>query len=256
MTPQAFARRVRADLQSRRWLRWHCSLIGTLTLLAAWACSHTLMRLGSDALWLRYGASFVVAYSVLMLLLYLWARWLLSRDEGGEWQVDGGELELGSRPSVDALAMRSGGGGDFGGAGGGGSFDEAGPLTDVAQGVGQVAGGTLEAAGAADEGVIVLVPLAVVIGVALALGAVLGFAVFGLFGVEVLLAVAVELAFASVGGALAYKAGAEGWLAAAWRRTFWPALASLACVVALGAAIDHWVPEARSLPQALRLLRG
>ena len=54
---------------------------------------------------------------------------------------------------------------------------------------------------------------------------------------------------------LAYKAGAEGWLSAAWRRTFWPAVATLACVVALGAAIDHWVPEARSLPHAVRLLR-
>jgi hypothetical protein len=255
VTPQAFARRVRADLQARRWLRWHCTLIGALTLLAAWACSHALMRLGSDALWLRYGLSFVVAYAVLMLLLYLWARWLLSRDEGGEWQIDGGEMDIAPRPSVDVPAMRSGGGGDFGGAGGGGSFDEAGPLPDVAEGVGQVASGTLEAAGTADEGVIVLVPLAVVIGVALALGAVLGFAVFGLFGVEVLLAVAVEVAFASLGGALAYKAGTEGWLAVAWRRTFWPALASMACVVALGAAIDHWMPEAHSLPQALRLLR-
>jgi hypothetical protein len=94
-----------------------------------------------------------------------------------------------------------------------------------------------------------------VIGVAVALGTVLGFAVFGLFGVEVLLAVAVEIALASVGGALAYKASAEGWLSAAWRRTFWPALATLACVVVVGAAIDHWLPQAQSLPQALRLLR-
>jgi hypothetical protein len=43
-------------------------------------------------------------------------------------------------------------------------------------------------------------------------------------------------------------------LMAAWRRTAWPAVATLACVVVLGAAIDHWLPEARSLPHALRLL--
>jgi hypothetical protein len=36
---------------------------------------------------------------------------------------------------------------------------------------------------------------------------------------------------------------------AAWRRTFLPALATLACVLVWGANIDHW------LPQALRLLR-
>jgi hypothetical protein len=90
MTPHRFAQRVRADLRARRWLRWHCSLIGLFTLLAGWACSHALMRLGTDALWVRYGASFAVAYGVLMLLLYLWARWLLSRDEADWLQIDGG----------------------------------------------------------------------------------------------------------------------------------------------------------------------
>ncbi len=151
--------------------------------------------------------------------------------------------------------MKSGGGGDFGGAGGGGSFDVPDLPAAATDGAGEAVGGAFEIAGAADEGAIVLIPIALVVGIALALGTVLGFAVFGLFGVEVLLAVAVEIAIASVGGAVAYKAGAEGWLAAAWRRTFWPALATLACVVALGAAIDHWLPQASSLPHALQLLR-
>lgn len=151
--------------------------------------------------------------------------------------------------------MQSGGGGDFGGAGGGGSFEVPEVPAAVSDGAGEAVGGALEIAGAADEGAIVLIPVALVIALALALGTVLGFAVFGLFGVEVLLAVAVEIALASVGGALAYKAGAEGWLNGAWQRTFWPAVATLACVVVLGAAIDHWLPEAQSLPHALRLLR-
>jgi hypothetical protein len=256
MTPQRFAQRVRHDLRARRWLRWHCMLIGLLTLLAGWACSHALMRLGSDALWLRYGASFAAAYGVLMLLLYLWARWLLSRDEGDGLQVDGGGGSDGSlRGGAESPACKSGEGGDFGGGGGGGSFD-APDLRDTAtESAGEVVGGALEIAGAADEGAIVLVPVALVIGLAVVLGSVLGFAVFGLFGVEVLLAVAVEIALASAGGALAYKAGAEGWLGAAWRRTFWPACATLGCLVVLGAGIDHWLPEAQSLPHALRLLR-
>ena len=125
-----------------------------------------------------------------------------------------------------------------------------------AQGAGEAVGSVLEVAGAADEGALVLIPLALAIGVALAIGTVLGFVVFGLFGVEVLLAVAVEIAIASVGGALAYKAGAEGWVMAAWRRTRIAALAALIGLMALGAAIDHWMPEARSLPQAVRLLRA
>jgi hypothetical protein len=254
LTPQRFAQRVRDDLRARRWLRWHCSLIGSVTLLAAWACSHTLMRLGSEALWLRYGIAFSTAYAVLLLLLYLWARWLLSRDEGEGLQIDGGgggasRPGAGSDCTLDAPVFRSGGGGDFGGAGGGGSFDAPG-----VDGAGEAAGSMFEAAGAADEGAVVLIPLALVVGVALALGTVLGFVVFGLFGVEVLLAVAVEVALASVGGALAYKAGAEGWLGAAWRRTRTAALIALVALVTLGAAIDHWMPEARSLPHAVRLL--
>jgi hypothetical protein len=68
--------------------------------------------------------------------------------------------------------------------------------------------------------------------------------------------VAVEVAIASVGGALAYKAGAEGWLGAAWRRTRTAALIGLLVLVALGAAIEHWLPDARSLPHAVRLLRA
>jgi hypothetical protein len=34
------------------------------------------------------------------------------------------------------------------------------------------------------------------------------------------------------------------------------AVIALLAVVALGASIDHWMPEARSLPQAVRLLRA
>jgi hypothetical protein len=258
MTPQRFAAHVRADLQTRRWLRLHCALIGGLTLLTAWACSHTLMRLGTEALWLRYGVAFVVAYALLLLLLYLWARWLLSRDEVDDVpQIDGGGG--GSRSAGESPAFKSGEGGDFGGAGGGGSFEAPGAdaVPDaLAEGAGNAAGSVLEAAGAADEGVLILVPLALVIGIALAIGTALGFVVFGLFGVEVLLAVAVELAIASVGGALAYKAGVEGWLGAAWRRTRGAALVGLAALVVLGAAIDHWLPEARSLPHAVQLLRA
>ena len=101
MTPRRFAQRVRADLRARRWLRWHCGLIGLLTLLAGWACSHALMRLGTDALWLRWGASFAVAYGVLLLLLYLWARWMLSRDEADWPQIDGGGGGSGSDPALN-----------------------------------------------------------------------------------------------------------------------------------------------------------
>jgi hypothetical protein len=113
-----------------------------------------------------------------------------------------------------------------------------------------------DAAASADEGIVVVVPVAVVVGVAALLAGVIGLAVFGLFGIEVLLGVAVEIAIASAGGALAYRARREGWLSHALSRTIRPMAVILLMVVALGAAIDHWMPQARSLPHAVRLLKG
>lgn len=258
MKPWHFERRVRVDLQQRRWLRLHAVAIATLTLTVAWATSHSLMLANLDRLWLRYGLSFAVAYLVLMGLLYLWSRWLLSRRQADFDlpQVDGPGGSGGPRP--DAAPFESGGGGDFGGGGASGHFDAAGEAIGdgFGAGAGDLAGAAAEVVAAADEAALVLIPLAVVLAAAAALGALLGFAVFGLFGVEVLLSVAVEIAFASLGGALAFKAQREGWLGAALRRTAVPATIALSTVVGVGAAVDHWMPQARSLPHAVQLLRA
>ena len=258
MKPWHFERHVRDDLRRRRWLRLHASLIGALTLAAAWATSNGLMVAHIERLSLRYGLAFGVAYLALMGLLYLWARWLISRREAelDVPQIDGGGGGSGVRHEPDPF--QSGGGGDFGGGGSSGSFDGVGEVIGegVSQSAGKAVGTVAEVVGAADEGAVVLIPLAVLLAAAAALGALLGFAVFGLFGVEVLLGVAVEIAFASFGGALAFKAQREGWLGMALRRTAVPAMVALLGVVALGAAIDHWLPQARSLPHALQLLRA
>ena len=76
------------------------------------------------------------------------------------------------------------------------------------------------------------------------------------FGSEVLLAVAVELAFSVASARALMGAERAGWLGAAWRLTGKPLLGALLCAVALGAALDHWLPQARSLPHAVQLLRG
>ena len=258
MKPWHFERRVRVDLQRRRWLRLHAIAIATLTMAVAWASSHGLMLASLDRLSLRYGLSFAVAYLALMGLLYLWSHWLLSRREADLDlpQIDGPGGSGSARP--DAAPFESGGGGDFGGGGASGHFDAAGEAIGEGLGAsaGDLAGVAAEVVAAADEAALVLIPLAVVLAAAAALGALLGFAVFGLFGVEVLLGVAVEIAFASLGGALAFKAQREGWLGTALRRTAIPAAIALSAVVAVGAAVDYWIPQARSLPHAVQLLRA
>lgn len=240
-----FERAVRADLVARRWLRWHAFLLGSCCFVAAWAISAGLMRSGIETLALRWPLAFAAAYAVFLGLLWLWCRWLLSHDEAdANPDLSGIDFSAGGTP------CRSGGGGDFGGGGATGSFDGA-PAVD---GASQLAQATFEAAASADEGIVVAVPLAIVVGLGVLMAGVLGFAVFGLFGIDVLLGVAVEIAFASAGGALAFRAQREGWLAHALSRTVRPALALLLIVGVLGGGVDHWLPQAHSLPQALRLL--
>ncbi|MDH6592286.1 hypothetical protein M2165_002175 [Variovorax sp. TBS-050B] len=48
----------------------------------------------------------------------------------------------------------------------------------------------------------------------------------------------------------------EGWLMAAVRLTWKPLLGAVACAVLLGASIDHFMPEVRTLPEAVRMLRA
>jgi subtilisin family serine protease len=153
--------------------------------------------------------------------------------------------------------MRSGEGGDFGGAGASGDWDAAGASADSAgSALGDLAGGALEAAGSADEGAVVIVPVVALflIGAAVLTGA--GALAWLYFGWEVLLAVAVELAFSVATARAAMGVEQAGWLSAAVRLTWKPLLGAVLCAVALGAAIDHFIPHAQSLPDALRILRG
>jgi hypothetical protein len=250
-----FEQAVRADLVARRWLRWHSFLLASVCFAVLWAASASLMHAGMATLAMRWPLALAVAYGVFIGMLWLWCRWLLSRDE-----AEGDAADIAPDIAVDIadaagklgdLPFRSGGGGDFGGGGASGSFDAG----SAVEGAGKAAGHVLDAAGSADEGIVVVVPLAVVVAVAALLAGTIGIAVFGLFGIEVLLGVAVEIAIASTGGALAYRARREGWLAHALSRTIKPVAIILLLVVALGAAIDHWLPQADSLPQALRLLK-
>jgi hypothetical protein len=159
--------------------------------------------------------------------------------------------------------MISGQGGDFGGGGASGEFaaadiggvDIASATGDAASGLGDAAGEVLGAAAAADEGAVVAIPVVVVflIVIALALGA--GSLALLYFGWDVLLTVAVELSFGYVSARTALRVAREGWLSAALRLTWKPLLGALLAAVLLGALIDHFLPAAHSLPQAMRLLK-
>ena len=248
------------SLQQRYSLRWHGLLIGSFTLLLMWCAAHVQMLLGVETLALRYLVTLSVGYLGYLLVLRAWAARLVrarrSDGDGG----DGG-LADGLDLAADLPWPRGGGsggagvprtgGGDFGGGGASGSYGGS-----DASALGDIASGAADAIGSADEGAVVVVPVVAIflIGAALILGA--GSLAMLFFGWDVLLTVAVELAFSVATARAAVGVEREGWLGAAVRLTWKPLLGALVCAVALGATIDHFLPDVQSLPEAVRVLQS
>lgn len=218
------------SLQSRNSLRLHGWLIGLFMMAFMWAISRfQWMLLGDGSLALRYLITLGSGYLVYLLVLHEWTKWVLLNEEG-----DGADVDVGDAIDIaDAVTPRIDG-----------------------SGLGDVASGALEGLGAADEGAIVVVPVVAIFVavVALVLGA--GALMWLYFGSEVLLAVAVELAFSVATARALMGAERAGWITAAVRLTWKPLLGALVCAVALGWVIDHYLPEAQSLPHAVQLWRG
>lgn len=261
---------VARSLQQRYSLRWHGLLIGSFTLLLMWATSHLQMVLGVDSLALRYLVTLSVGYVGYLLVLRAWAARLVHRDGSSG---DGSSVELpdiswpsGNGPSGGGqVPLPRTGGGDFGGGGAsgdfGGSWAQALPRGGSSAGsesgaLGDLASGAADAIGSADEGAVVVVPVVAIflIGAALILGA--GSLAMLFFGWDVLLTVAVEIAFSVATARAAVGVEREGWLSAAVRLTWKPLLGALVCAVLLGATIDHFLPHVHSLPEALRVIQG
>jgi hypothetical protein len=251
-------RSVERQLRQRHWLGLHGVCIGAIVLGVMWAAAHLQMLMGSDSLALRYAVTLGIGYLAYLLVLRTWAAVLVGHESGlAGWSADVPLPDIGGglNPAVPAPdpSFVSGGGGDFGGGGASGDFSAG---MDVSEGLGGVASGALEAAGSADEGAVVVVPVVAIflIGCAVLLGA--GSLLLLYFGWEALLTVAVELAFSYVSARTAVRVVREGWLSAAVRLTWKPLLGAFFCAVLLGAALDYFVPAANSLPHAIRLIKA
>jgi hypothetical protein len=246
--------RLERELRQRHSLRLHGVCIGFLTLGMMWAVSHLQMVMGVDSLALRYLVTLGAGYLAYLLVLRGWAAILVRRD--GPGVPDGSGLDLGDLPGnlpsgVRLPTIHSGQGGDFGGGGASGDFGGA---SDAGSALGDMASGAVDVLGGADDGAVVVIPVVAIflIGAAVFFGA--GALLLLFFGWEVLLTVAIELAFSYVSARAAVRVVREGWISAAVRLTWKPMLGALVCGVLLGAAIDHFIPTANSLPQAIKLI--
>jgi len=225
---------IERDLHRDHSLRTHGLLIGTFTLLLMWGVSALQMHLLQvESLAVRYLVTLGVGYVGYLCVLRWWAQRLVERRTEFEAPEDlGGTTE---------------------GADGPGSAPDA---TDGGSALSDVAGGALDAAGSADEGAIIVVPVLAIflLCVAVVLGA--GSLVLLYFSWDALLAVAIEVAFSYVSARAAVRVAREGWLMAAVRLTWKPLLGAVVCAVALGALIDYFMPQVHSLPEAVRVLTG
>ena len=245
------ARDVAHDLEQRHSLRWHGLCIGILTLLGMLLAAWLQKQAGVHLLSVRYAITLAVGYGIYLLVLRWWAARLLDDEEHGS--ADAGDA-LDVAVDVADLARsvpRSGGP----------RTPEMPRMSDVAdsaessKGLGDLASGALDGLGGADEGAVVIIPVVAIflIGAAILAGA--GALAMLFFSWDVLLAVAVELAFSVAAARVATRVEREGWLTAAVRLTWKPLLGALLCTVLLGATIDHFLPQVDSLPEAVRVLQ-
>ena len=264
---------LRRDLQARHWLRLHAFCLGTLTLGLMLLISMGLLAAGVQQLALRYALTLSAGYLLYLGLVRLWAECMIRRAFDGD-PLDalpdmGGSGSSGG-PHLSGHGGNFGGGGasgdwdaqllsgDLGNAAGNASGDAAGEAASgLLEGVGDALGNAAgEALGAADEGIVVLVPVLAVFAALLGLICGAGWLLWLVFSTELLLAVAVELAFALLLTRTLYQIESEGWLLAAIRLSWKPLLGALLCAVLVGLLIDIWLPGAHTAREALQLWRA
>jgi hypothetical protein len=196
---------------------------------------------------LRWIIAFTFGYLIFLLAVRFYcfataprAR-RLSGDSGSWW--DNIDLTSGwSSSGTGPGPIFRGGGGSFGGAGSSGSFD----APAVHGGSSFIPDVDLDLGG--DDGVLVVVAIAAIACLALGLGGSLLYVLWHMPGL---------LADAAAGAAIVGIAGRrhqEGWIAAVLRHTWKPAIASVVSLAAVGIALHHFFPGARTLGEVLMVL--
>jgi len=230
--------KIRRDLERDSFPRLQMFLLVAITGTAGFVASSLLLSNGLLEIWLRYLASFGVAYLVFLTLLWLWLR-----TRGEDWNDFPNISDVGSPSGSHSTGGSfTGNGGDFGGGGASGSFDAP---ADIHNGAVDVVGDALGSAAEAEEFAIPLVVL-------IFIGVLFVSSFFMIYSAPVLFA---ELLVDGVLSASLYRKlrGLETrhWLETAIRRTFWPFAMTAIMVSATGWAMSRYAPEAHTLGEVI-----
>lgn len=111
------------NLADKFFLRFHMSLILSLTLFSGFLSSRGLYSLGIENLTLRYSLSFLISYLCFFGLIRIWLAYIFStRKDSNSW--DWLDFDLWFNNSKKSASWKAGGG-KFSGGGASGSFDKA-----------------------------------------------------------------------------------------------------------------------------------
>ena len=228
--------RLRARLLQQGFPRLQMLLLVSLTGMAGFLASFTLLWLGLAEMWLRYLVAVSFAYLAFLGLLWLWLR-TRAEDYVDIPDVSGLSPSRGGWHEGDDF---SGGEGEFGGGGASGSFDS--PQGDT---VGNAFESVGDAVSGADE---LALPLVVILFV----GALLLSSLWIVYSAPILFA---ELLVDGVLAASLYRRlrGLESqhWLETALKRTVWPFVVTGLLVSAIGWGMQVYAPGAQSIGEVM-----
>jgi len=244
MTRSSEVARARRQLQHHGWPRLQMALIVLLTGGAGFLASHALRLAGLDSMLLRYPLAVLLAYTVFLLLMWLWIRWRWDAVADGAAGVAGNGGGGGS--SSRAGPSWGGSGGHSGGGGASASWAEASTPS-----IADADGASLLEVADGEAGL----PLLAVLGLLALVATVLLASVWVVWSAPVLMAEL--LVDAAIVGGLYRRMqgmGAQGWWRLCLSHTFWPLLGLVVFFAALGWGAQQLAPEAVNLMQVVQAL--
>ncbi len=243
-SPISASRRTAISRLGARLTRSGYPRLGLLLCIAFAGCagfltSAGLLALGVHSPAIRYVLALGLAYGLLLLLLRLW---LSRRDDDPQFDA---LLDLPGVGSSNVDASPFGGGAGFSGGGSSASFGTA----DTATSSSGEGGSVLEAVGDADEGVVVVGAILLVVAVIIGLGATFSIVV----NAPVLLAeVMLDGAIATATYRRMRLSSTQHWTHGVFRRTWKPLVSLLIVLLVLGVAIPLLVPGGDSIGDLFR----